>query len=143
MYYILDKHENWSNTLGYHIYNKLGLKKPPKRFLKVVNEDVLIKSIDNINSNIEIDDSLYKIKTPKKQIKKPNNIIDISEDTRNYIRMDPTYKFSGINPYADLVQGDIPDDEFLEMIYIRSKFSKELYNLTSYNFSDCTSVSEI
>ena len=58
--------------------------------------------------------------------------------------MDKTYKFTGNNPYDDLIKTDkIPDDVYKEMIHIRSRFSKQAYKTMQYDFSYCTPLSQI
>ena len=143
IYYILDKN-SWSKGLGHYIYYKENIKKPPKRFLKRLPKNKLTDTINQINHNLCIDDNLFTIINKPKKPKITNKPLKFEEDTSQYIKLDKSYKFTGTNPYKDLIKPDnMPDSVYKEMIYIRSQFSKQAYNNIQYDFSECTPLSQI
>lgn len=147
MNHIIEKFE-WTKQLSHYVYYKENMKKPPKKHLKVIDEKCMCNLISKINNGFEIEDLFkdankkYKSKSPKKmknsdekQDKVVSNIIEeINEDSS--IRLQPNYKFTGVNPYDDLKQpSNMSDTVFKEMIYLRSQFSKSKFSKFQYSFS--------
>ena len=146
MSHIIEKFE-WTKQLGHYVYYKENMKKPSKKHLKVVDEKCMYDLISRINNGFEIEDLFKdvkkKYKSPKK-IKNNNkkqelvesNIIE-EKNEGSTIRLQPDYKFTGVNPYDDLKQpSNMSDAVFKEMIYLRSQFSKSKFSKFQYSFPE-------
>ena len=150
MNHIIEKFE-WTKQLGHYVYYKENMKKPTKKYLKVVDDKCMFNLISKINNGLEIEDlfkdenkkykskSSKKIKnSDKKQVLFASNIIDVIEDKceNSTIRLSSDYKFTGVNIYEDLKQpSNMSDAVFKEMIYLRSQFSKSKFSKFQYSFS--------
>ena len=141
------KNYKWTKQLGHYVYYKENMKKPTKKYLKVVDEKCMFDLISKINNGLEIED-LFKDENKKnkskssKKIKQDpvaSNIIDVIEDKceNSTIRLSSGYKFTGVNPYEDLKQpSNMSDAVFKEMIYLRSQFSKSKFSKFQYSFPE-------
>lgn len=136
----------WTKQLGHYVYYKENMKKPSKKYLKVVDEKCMSDLISKINNGFEIEDvfkSVNKKNKSSKKLKKrdekqdlaASNVIEEKNEDSS-IRLQPNYKFTGVNPYDDLKQlSNMSDAVFKEMIYLRSQFSKRKFSKFQYSFS--------
>jgi len=147
MYHIIDAYD-WAKELGHYVYYKENTKKPSKKLLNYVNKDFISKTNLKINKELDILSELSvfedkKKKHPKKT-KANTTVIQQDDGQRNYIKLPDDYKFTGVNPYQDLRKKDtIADNVFKDMVYMRSKFSRETHKMFTYDFSNCTPLSDI
>lgn len=147
MYHIIDAYD-WAKELGHYVYYKENTKKPSRKLLNYANKDFISKTNLKINNEEDIlsELSIFKDKK-KKQPKNPKvntTVIQQDDGHHNYIKLPDDYKFTGVNPYQDLQKKkNIPDKVFKDMVYMRSKFSREKYKMFTYDFSNCTPLSDI
>ena len=137
----------WTKQLGHYVYYKENMKKPSKKYLKVVDEKCMSDLISKINNGFEIK-NLFKYVNKKNKSSKTktknsdgkqdlvaSNVIE-EKNEGSTIRLRPDYKFTGVNPYDDLKQpSNMSDAVFKEMIYLRSQFSKSKFSKFQYSFS--------
>ena len=122
------------------------MKKPSKKYLKVVDEKCMSDLISKINNGFEIKNLFNYVNKKNKSSKKlkkrdekqdlvASNVIE-EKNEGSTIRLPPDYKFTGVNPYDDLKQSsNMSDAVFKEMIYLRSQFSKSKFSKFQYSFS--------
>lgn len=136
----------WTKKLGHYVYYKENMKKPSKKYLKVVDEKCMSDLISKINNGFEIEDvfkSVNKKNKSSKKLKKRDEKQDLAaynvieeKNEGSTIRLPPDYKFTGVNPYDDLKQpSNMSDAVFKEMIYLRSQFSKRKFSKFQYSLS--------
>jgi hypothetical protein len=136
--HIIQKND-WTKPLGHYIYYKGNMTKPSNKLLKYANYKCIQGLISNINKGHEIDDtSFHETKKVKKHIVQvpTTNVIE-QEDAGSYIQLSSSYKFTGTNPYNDLIKPDNMSDEvYKDMIYMRSQFSKSKFSKFQYSFPE-------
>lgn len=148
IFHIVKKNE-WAKQLGYYIYYKENLNTPSKKLIKRVDDTCMKSLISNINRGAEIDDDIFVQK--KRNVGKKHNNIGISninmievEDTSDNIKLEESYKFTGMNPYDDLEKkGNMSDKIYKEMIYMRSQFSKSGFSKFQYRLPKNFVLSQI
>lgn len=148
IFHIVKKNE-WVKQLGYYIYYKENLNTPSKKLIKRVDDTCIKSLISNINRGAEIDDDIFVQK--KRNVGKKHNNIGISninmievEDTSDNIKLEESYKFTGMNPYDDLEKkGNMSDKIYKEMIYMRSQFSKSGFSKFQYRLPKNFVLSQI
>ena len=149
LYYIINNNE-WSKQLGYYAYYRDKLKPPSKKLLKSATEQQIKKTISKINKGYEIDEDIFYQKERSKKsenskISKISKISNISEEEDiEYAKLEINYKFTGKNPYKDLVKPEnMSDKVYKDMIYMRSCFSKKDFSKFQYSIPENFVLSQI
>ena len=148
IYYIISNNE-WSKQLGYYVYYRDKLKPPSKKLLKSVTEQQIKKTISKINKGNEINEDIFhqKVRNNNSKISKTisKTISNINEEENiEYVKLESNYKFTGKNPYEDLVKPqNMSDKIYKDMIYMRSCFSKKDFSKFQYSITENFVLSQI